>query len=285
MTAQPARQTEWSPTAPATVSPRIVCSGTTHVGRVRTVNEDAYLIAPPVFVVADGMGGYERGDVAAAILVEEFDTLAGRATVTAEDIAACVERARTRIRTLVEAGVAPGSTLVAAAYSEQAGRGYWIVAHEGDSRAYVWRGGVLTRVTTDHSVVQEMVDAGRLSDQEARVHPERNVITRALGGFSDSRPDFSLVPVEDGARLLLCSDGLTDELTDPTIARVLADEPSPAAAVDLLVRRAVEAGGRDNVTAVLVDVTSRAGEAVVEDTLGSATELVEDTLPGTRRMV
>lgn len=290
MTADRSSDVRWSPEA-ARIATQMSYSAATDVGQVRSVNEDSFLVAPPVFVVADGMGGYERGDIASAIVVEEFGTLGGRATVSASDVEDCIARARERIRGLATERVSPGSTVLAAAYVEQSGRGYWAIAHEGDSRAYTWRDGSLSRITKDHSIVQELVDDGEITEEEARVHPERHVITRALGGTGGTGPDFSLVPVEQGTRLLLCSDGLTGELSEQSICRVLGDETGSAAAVDLLVRRAVEAGGHDNVTVVIVDVVSVGGGPAVEDTLDSLAAVdpvdsvvtVEDTIPSGRR--
>lgn len=273
----------WSPEGTRALSTVMEYSAATHVGLVRSVNEDSFFAGPPVFVVADGMGGYERGDVASAIVVEELATLAGQSPVEPSDLDACIGRSRERIALLATERVSPGSTVIAAAYVEQSGRGYWAIAHEGDSRAYVWRDGRLVRITKDHSIVQEMIDEGEISEEEARVHPERHVITRAIGGMGGSRPDFSLVPVEPGARLLLCSDGLTGELSEHSISQVLGDESRSAEAVDMLVRRAVEAGGHDNVTVVIVDVVSVEDRAVVEDTLDSIVKVVEDTIPGDRR--
>ncbi|QYJ05604.1 protein phosphatase 2C domain-containing protein [Nocardioides panacisoli] len=284
MTADELSDVRWSPPATGTTT-QLQYSADTHVGQVRAVNEDSFLAGPPVFVVADGMGGYERGDIASAIVVEEFEALVGRDHVAPTDLENCIANARVRIRSLATERVSPGSTVLAAAYVEQSGRGYWAIAHEGDSRAYQWRRGTLVRITTDHSIVQEMVDDGEITEEEARVHPERHVITRALGGTGGTGPEFSLVPVEAGARLLLCSDGLTGELSEHSISQVLGDEPGSAAAVDLLVRRAVEAGGHDNVTVVIVDVVSVGDRAVVEDTLDSLSPVAvaEDTIPSGRR--
>lgn len=278
----------WSPSADDSFT-QMRYSAATDVGRVRTVNEDSFLVAPPVFVVADGMGGYELGDVASAIVVEEFEALRDCAVVEPSDLESCISRARARIRALATDTTAPGSTVLAAAYVEQSARGYWVIAHEGDSRAYQWNRGDLTRITKDHSIVQELIDEGRITDEEAQVHPERHIITRALGGSASSGPDFSLVPVEEGSRLLLCSDGLTGELSEQSISQILGDEGGSADAADLLVRRAVEAGGHDNVTAVIIDAVT-VGSHVVEDTLDpvpatgpAPAESVEDTIPNGRR--
>jgi protein phosphatase len=282
--AQRLSSARWSPSGTNAVDTVFTYAGVSHVGLVRSVNEDCFLAGPPIFAVADGMGGYERGDVAAGIVVQELEALVGRTDVTAADLEECIARSRTRVEELATADAAPGSTVIAAAYLEQSGHGYWAIAHEGDSRAYVWRNDSLVRVTKDHSLVQDMVDGGEITEEEALVHPDRHVITRAIGGAGGSRPDFSLVPVETGARLLLCSDGLTGELSEQSIATVLADERGTAEAAELLVRRAVQAGGHDNVTAVIVDeVSAVVDNSAVEDTLDSVAKVVEDTIPSTRR--
>ncbi len=234
----------------------------TDVGRVRRVNEDAYLAAPPVFVVADGMGGYQGGDVASAIVVEEFRRLADDgydprrgAEVVAATLAACQERITAFIaeqRAGGAAGYQAGTTAVVALLVEDEGP-RWLLANLGDSRIYRWAGGRLDRVSVDHSLVQELIDAGRITAAQAAVHPHRHVVTRALGGdFADA--DYFLLPVTAGERLLLCSDGVTEMLDDARVAAVLADAAGASSAAEALVAAAVEAGGRDNATAVVVDV-------------------------------
>ncbi len=235
----------------------------TDVGRVRRVNEDAYLAAPPVFVVADGMGGYQGGDIASAVVVEEFRRLADAgydprrgAEVVAATLAACQERITAFIaeqRAGGAAGYQAGTTAVVALLVEDDEGPRWLLANLGDSRIYRWAGGRLDRVSVDHSLVQELIDAGRITAAQAAVHPHRHVVTRALGGdFADA--DYFLLPVTAGERLLLCSDGVTEMLDDARVAAVLADAAGASAAAESLVAAAVEAGGRDNATAVVVDV-------------------------------
>ena len=252
-------------------------SAATHVGLVRSVNEDSFLAGPPVFVVADGMGGHDRGDLASTIVVEAFEPLRGRVAVVASDLDACIEGAREEIRRLADDSTAPGSTVIVAAYVLQSDHGYWLTAHEGDSRAYVWRHGLLEQITRDHSLVQELVDAGEIEPVDARFHPDRNVITRALGGYADSSPEFCLEPVEPGTRLLLCTDGLTGELSEASIAQILDESPGSEEAVERLVRAAVDAGGHDNITVVVVDVLAAEHE-VEADTLDTEAAVREDTL-------
>lgn len=282
MTTSPVSGRRWSPADPETSSTVLEYAASTHVGLVRSVNEDAFMAGPPVFVVADGMGGYARGDVASNLVVEAFQPLVGSAAVVPADLDACIERSRTAIRLLASEDSSPGSTVIAAAYVVQSGHDYWLIAHEGDSRAYVWRAGQLQQITRDHSVVQELLDAGEIDVEQARVHRERHVITRAVGALVDSHPDFSLIPVEPGARLLLCTDGLTGELSENSISRILGEARGATAAAEQLVRAAVDAGGHDNVTALVVDVLAMR-EEVYEDTLGSGEEARADTVRTTRR--
>ena len=220
-------------------------------GLVRDVNEDALLAFPPVFLVADGMGGHDAGEVASRVAVEEFAALAGRAGLTADDVHGCFGRTAERLR--IELGRSGGTTVVGAALTEDDGGAYWLVFNVGDSRAYRFADGRLYQVSVDHSVVQELIDEGDLAPDAAQTHPERHILTRALGAGAAPEPDYWLLPVGPQDRLLLCTDGLTRELDDADIAQVLAQVADPQRAADALVERAVERGARDNVTAVVVD--------------------------------
>ncbi|WP_395659522.1 PP2C family protein-serine/threonine phosphatase [Nocardioides sp.] len=237
----------------------------TDVGRVREVNEDAHLAVPPVFVVADGMGGHEGGDVASAIVVEEFGRLAERGydPVRAVDevratLADCQRRilefGEQQARRGVERRRSAGTTVVAALLVEEAGTPAWLLANLGDSRAYRLVDGVLDQVSTDHSLVQELVDAGRLAPEDVATHPERNVITRALGDAIGVDADYFVVPLAQAERIVLCTDGVNGMLDDTAIAAVLTAAADPRDAADRLVAAAVAAGGEDNATAVVVDV-------------------------------
>jgi serine/threonine protein phosphatase PrpC len=231
-------------------------AASTDVGLVREVNEDAYVAMPPVFAVADGMGGHAGGDVASAIVVEEFARLADRTFDRSGAEQAVVEallRSQTRILEHAAGGVgraAPGTTLVAAVLVEHS----WLVVNLGDSRAYRLSGGDLVRVSRDHSLVQELLDAGDIREDEVAEHPERHVITRALGGPSFTGPDLFWVDLADADRLLLCTDGVNGFVDDEHIGRVLVSEADPAAAAAALVAAALDAGGEDNATVVVVDV-------------------------------
>jgi PPM family protein phosphatase len=241
----------------------------TDVGRVREVNEDAYLAQPPVFVVADGMGGHEGGDVASAIVVEEFGRLAAagydpRRGVEAvlDTLGACSDRLRDYAAAQRAAGVArsrsAGTTAVVALLVEDDDGPAWLLANLGDSRIYRYADGRLAQISVDHSLVQELIDAGQLAPDDAATHPERNVITRALGDSTSARPDFFQVPLSvpraGTERLLLCSDGVSGMVEDEGLAAILGDCADPREAAERLVAAAVAAGGEDNATAVVVDV-------------------------------
>lgn len=242
--------------APAVIE--VVCGSCTDVGRVRQVNEDSLLGAPPVFLVADGMGGYSAGDVASATVVDEFSSAAGREYVTPEWVLSCFNRADERIR----GGVGGGTTVAGAAVVRQEGEPYWLVFNIGDSRVYHCGDGEVNQVTVDHSVVQELVDAGEVSAERARFHPQRHIITCAIGSPDDLQPDFWLLPIAPGDRLMVCSDGLTSEVGDLRIRDIVGATADPQQAAEELVAAALAAGGRDNVSTVVVDVISTGSPAI-----------------------
>jgi PPM family protein phosphatase len=229
----------------------------TDVGRIRTLNEDSLLAVPGLFVVADGMGGHAAGEVASGLAVAEFARLAEQPAVRPEDVPEVIQRANQHIlRAGAERGDrhGMGTTLTGVGVVGSERGEELAVFNVGDSRVYRFTGGLLHQLTVDHSAVQELVDAGRLTPQAARSHPRRNVVTRSLGTDPAPAPDVWLVPPVAGDRFLVCSDGLTGELEDSGIAALLAENPDPQAAADELVRQAVAAGGHDNVTAVVLDV-------------------------------
>jgi protein phosphatase len=236
----------------------------TDVGRVREVNEDSFLATPPIFVVADGMGGHDGGDVASAIVVEEFGRLAdegydprGGAEVVARTLEACHRRIAAYGEEQAGAGRKrwyAGTTVVAALLVADEEGPKWLLANLGDSRAYRLRGDLLEQVSVDHSVVQELVESGAITADDAATHPERHVITRALGGPEQPEADYFLLPLPSAERLVLCSDGINGMIDDDTIAGILRDTEDPRDAADRLVAAAVSAGGQDNATAVVVDV-------------------------------
>ncbi|WP_250445229.1 protein phosphatase 2C domain-containing protein [Actinotalea sp. C106] len=234
---------------------------------MRRLNEDALLAYPPVFLVADGMGGHAAGDVASRLAVEEFSQLAGRASASPDDVHDCFHRTALRLRETVAAGRTAGTTVAGVAIAAHDGGSYWLVFNIGDSRVYRWSSGVLEQISVDHSVVQELVDRGEIAPEQVLEHPERHVITRAVGTGPDPDPDYWLIPAGSNDRLLVCSDGLTSELPDEAIAVVLHTVADPQEAAQLLVAQAIEAGGRDNVSAVVVDVATVAAAADTDDTL------------------
>jgi len=226
----------------------------THVGRVRTLNEDAYLTRPALAVVADGMGGHASGDVASRLAVAAFSPLSVE-LLSAGDVLAAVADANDAI--LQEASLHPektgmGTTVTGVALVDQGGSPHWLVFNVGDSRVYRVENGSLSQLTVDHSEVGELIEAGMLTREGARTHPLRNIVTRSLGTEPAPAPDTWLVPATRSDVFLICSDGLTGELDDVRIATILAGARGLQEAADALVEAAVAAGGRDNVTVVLV---------------------------------
>jgi PPM family protein phosphatase len=229
----------------------------TGTGAVRAHNEDAFLAEPPLFAVADGMGGHQGGEIASRIAIDTLRALAARPAITPSAVLRQIQAANTAIRG--QARVDPtrpgmGTTVVGLALVRHGEASFWLAFNVGDSRLYRLSGGGLTQVSVDHSYVQELVLAGLIGPEEARSHPERAVITRALGSYDEVDPDFWVFPATAGTRFLLCSDGLSGELEDAVIGELLLGEADPGAVAELLVRRANDAGGRDNITVVVVDV-------------------------------
>lgn len=226
----------------------------TSVGRVRHVNEDNFLASAPLFVVADGMGGHGSGDLASQIAIEEMSACAALRPLFAEAVLTALEHAN---RHIIERHAASkmGTTVTGLAALETAGGDHLMVFNIGDSRVYRLAGGRLEQLTVDHSEVQELVLAGVITKEQARIHPRRNVVTRALGSDAGLLPDHWLLPAVGGDRYLICSDGLFGELPDEAIRPLLAAGP-PQQAADALVMAANDAGGRDNVTVIVVDIDS-----------------------------
>lgn len=235
----------------------VVRSGSaSHVGRVRTVNEDRLLESVALFAVADGMGGHAGGEVASGLAIEVLQRRFA-ADPTASGLVAAVQAANRAVwdRSLQDSEVrGMGTTLAAAALVPTADGDRLIVVNVGDSRVYRYRQGRLEQMTTDHSVAEELVARGELSEAEAAVHPQRHILTRALGVAPEVEVDAWELAPSEGERFLLCSDGLTNEVGEDQIARVLAQLPDPQAVADRLVALANQHGGSDNVTVVVVDV-------------------------------
>lgn len=232
----------------------------TDVGRVRGHNEDRHLVRPPLVAVADGMGGAQAGEVAAGMAVQALEALP--ATPRPGDLKRAVERANTDIRKAAagDKGRAGMGTTVTACMLAPDGTLY--VVHVGDSRAYLVRGDELRRLTDDHSVVAELVRGGALTEEQADRHPQRNVITRALGAQRDLTADAFQVHLQDGDVIMLCTDGVSAAIGDAGIARTLRDEQSLDEAARRLVEAADAAGGDDNATVVLARVGVGAPAAV-----------------------
>lgn len=222
------------------------------VGCVRPHNEDSYLVQSPLFCVCDGMGGHAAGEVASSIAVETIAKTAPQAADAAR-LAAAVEAANAAVIEAALNGLGkPGMGCTATcAYIEN---DMLAIAHVGDSRAYLLHEGTLIRVTRDHSYVEELVDAGEITADEARVHPNRSVITRALGSDPAMYADHFTLHIEEGDRLILCSDGLSSMIPDSEIENIATQSSTAQICVDNLVDAALAAGGHDNVTVVVVDL-------------------------------
>ena len=222
------------------------------VGLVRSHNEDSMLVEAPLFCVCDGMGGHAAGEVASSIAVQ---SISKHAPVEADDVmlGAAVEHANREVIQAAEEGRGlPGMGCTASCVLIDGSR--MAVAHVGDSRVYVLHAGTLVRVTHDHSFVEELVDAGEITVGEARVHPSRSIITRALGSDPDMYADHFMLDVEAGDRIIVCSDGLSSMVTDAQIEAVAVSNVTPQGAADNLVAEALAEGGHDNVTVVVIDV-------------------------------
>jgi protein phosphatase len=253
----------------------------TDAGRRRPINEDSIIAQGSVFIVADGMGGHEAGDKASGIVAEEMSALATRADVDIDLVKATLDAARARILGLAaqDKRHAAGTTVSGVVVVNQNGLPYWLVVNLGDSRTYRLAGGHLEQLSIDHSEVQEMVDAGRISSGAARVHPRRNVVTRALGAGIVDHPDYWLLPIEEGDRILVCSDGLTSEVADDVIEAVLLANPDPHSGAAALLTAALESGGRDNVSVIVVDAWDVAGQGIEEMTVDESVGGDDDTIP------
>ncbi|MBF4461911.1 MULTISPECIES: PP2C family protein-serine/threonine phosphatase [unclassified Rathayibacter] len=257
----------WSSDAPS-AEVTLGWAARTHIGLVRGANEDSYLAKSPLFAVADGMGGHAAGEVASDAVVSRLSVAATGATIGPEEIDRALRDAVADIaRQPGRADRGTGTTVTGIALTAVAGEPYWSVFNIGDSRVYLCVQGSFLQLTVDHSIVQELVDAGLITRDEADVHPHSNVITRAVGFHEAPIPDYRLVPVIAGSRLLICSDGLTKELTDAGLEHVLAESASAQDAADRLLEAALENGARDNVTAIVVDVLAVSGESLAIDGL------------------
>lgn len=228
-----------------------ICGHDTHTGHIRPHNEDCYLVDTELGlgVIADGMGGHESGEVASRIVVEEVQREVSAGTPMAEALV----KAHRAVLAAVRDGkgrAGMGSTALAVKIDGDRFEVVWV----GDSRAYLWNDGTLTQITRDHSLVQHLVDQGDITEAEAEVHPQRNFITQAIGMESLERLEVGQVRgrLREDQQILLCSDGLSGELSVEEISKVLLQRHSEQDTVDQLIQMTLDNGGRDNVTALLV---------------------------------
>jgi len=260
-------------------------------GSVRRINEDSFLAAPPVFVVADGMGGHSFGDRASQATIAAFERAFGSGEVATPT--AVLDAIREANRSVIGLGEDPeisgslsGTTLTGVAFVEVGGgeNYHWMAFNVGDSRVYGWDGRTLSQLSVDHSAVQELVDLGEITRLQADTHPDRNIVTRALGAEDEVDADVWLLPARGHQTFLLCSDGLTKELSDDEIARIMVfhageqlreSDGFPISLAERLVNAAIAAGGSDNVTVVVVQSDFvGVGVGASEDTVD------RDAMPG-----
>jgi protein phosphatase len=236
----------------------------TDVGMVRQQNEDSFLAEETLFVVADGMGGHNAGEVASALAVTTLKAGARLGIDTTEDFRELVQQANSAIYTasLDDSTQSGMGTTVTALSIVEGEEPRVLVANVGDSRAYLWRSGALSRLSVDHSYVQELVNEGIITPEAARVHPRRNIVTRALGIDRSVMVDVFTHFVRTGDRIVLCSDGLVDEVADNEIARVMGQHTDPQETAEALVMVANTNGGRDNTTVIVVDVLDDISEPI-----------------------
>jgi serine/threonine protein phosphatase PrpC len=272
-------------------------SGHSDRGAVRRVNEDSFLVAPPLFVVADGMGGHAFGDRASqasiAAFAGKFDEGGPASAQAVLDTIAAANEAVLALSDGAE-GALSGTTLTGVAFVDigASNNYHWMAFNVGDSRTYSWDGRSLAQVSVDHSAVQELIDLGEITRLEAESHPNRNIVTRALGAEDVVDADIWLLPARARQTFLLCSDGLTKELGDDEIARIIVfhdtesvrkSDNLPMSLPERLVRAAIAAGGSDNVTVVVVEselvgvpVPSADGDTLER---GGLSRQLEDTRP------
>ena len=243
---------------PAAHTPNIHFGSRTDVGCQRERNEDSLVVSPPLYVVADGMGGHNAGDVASEVAVNTLAALAP--TIPDVDLLGrAVESANHAVITEAQKAGFEGMGTTMTACVVQGDK--IAIAHVGDSRAYLLHTGKLQQLTRDHSWVADMVEQGKLTPDEARIHPNRSVITRALGSDPMMQPDLYEITASEGDRLLLCSDGLTGMVDDGSIQAMLARIRDPQRCAAALVKEAIANGGSDNITVIVVDITGTNAKA------------------------
>lgn len=241
----------------------------TDSGRVRDHNEDSVFAGTGLYAVADGIGGHAAGEVASAMAVSRLERLGGLPDLNPESVRAHLALANREI--LDSAALHPeqagmGTTVAGITMARFAGTDHWVVFNVGDCRVYRFADGGLDQLTVDHTEVAELIAAGTIAPEQAHKHPRRNVVTRALGTDPAPEVDLWILPPTPGERFLICSDGLPLELTDAQIAQVLREQADAYDAARTLVRLAVDAGGRDNVSAVVVDALPDEESGSLDDT-------------------
>lgn len=256
------------------MSTTIKSAAVSHVGKIRANNQDSGYAGRQLFVVADGMGGHAGGDVASALAIQRI-TESDRPFTSAHDAEFALQSALIAANSLIAETVfdrpeltGMGTTVTALLRVGD----HVAIAHIGDSRLYLYRDNTLEQVTVDHTFVQRLVDSGRITPEEAAVHPRRSVLMRVLGDIDTSPEiDTAVVETEPGDRWILCSDGLSSYVSDDKIQAVLSSVPSPKDAADRLVRESLDQGAPDNVTVVIVDV-DKTGDSASNPpvTVGSA---------------
>jgi PPM family protein phosphatase len=239
--------------------------GRTDVGRQRSTNEDSLVLQPPFFAVADGMGGARAGEVASAMAAEAFEGASDAGEAAEAQLARILREANRRIYDLAvtdDSRRGMGTTLTAAKiHDEEVSLG-----HVGDSRAYRMRDGELEQITRDHSLVAELERSGQITPEAAEHHPQRSIITRALGPEPDVEVDTYTLSGRDGDLFLLCSDGLTSMISDDEVAAILRTSSTLDAAADALIKAANQSGGKDNITVVLFRLGEVGADALAEPT-------------------
>ncbi|GGE82064.1 serine/threonine-protein phosphatase [Mycetocola zhadangensis] len=246
-------ETITTPRSKVTVS----VTGRSETGHVRAHNEDSLIAEAPIFAVADGMGGHTRGDLASQAMVHQLSYSIRRGEpTTPEAVFTAITAANSLIASWAETTGIAGTTVAGLALVSLSSQAdcHWMAFNIGDSRVYLWDDHELRQVTVDHSAIQELIDAGSITQFEALTHPERNVVTRAVGVETDADPDVWLLPASDHQTFLICSDGLTREVSPEQIEAVLRSGVEDPA--DRLLQLALDAGAHDNVTILIVDSTS-----------------------------
>jgi protein phosphatase len=264
----------------------------TDTGNLRGQNEDAHIAEQNLFAVADGMGGHNAGEVASAMAIEHLRSIALSGVSSAEAFAQVVRDLNSAIfsaatSTTDQRGM--GTTLTAAALLESTSDidqpSQIVIANVGDSRTYLLRSGELRQLSVDHSYVQELVTEGLLTIDEARTHPRRNIVTRALGIDSQVSVDTWTIPMFEGDRFMLCSDGLVDEVPLAEITELMLEHNTPQQVAERLVTAAKWHGGRDNITVIVIDVniTAVASEAITDPNISPV--ITSESTPSIKKRV